>query len=81
MGANGAVRLLRLAENLEKILAIELFTAAQALDFRRPLKSSATIERVVKSYREIVPFINNDKIMYGEIAKSIDFVKKLKMNF
>jgi histidine ammonia-lyase len=81
MGANGAVRLLRLAENLEKILAIELFTAAQALDFRRPLKSSMAIEKIVRSYREKVPFINNDKIMYSEIAKSIEFVKNLKMNF
>ena len=40
MGANGATRLLRVAENLEKILAIELFTAIQALEFRRPLRSS-----------------------------------------
>jgi len=75
MGANGATRLLRVAENLEKILAIELFTAAQALEFRRPLRSSEYIEGFVKSFRESVPFIEDDKVMYGEIAKSIDFVR------
>ena len=53
MGANGATKLLRVAENLERIIAIELFTAAQALDFRRPLKSSDLIEKIMKSYRGI----------------------------
>ncbi len=75
MGANGATRLLRVAENLEKIIAIELFTAIQALDFRRPLRSSDFIEHIVKSYREALPFITDDKVMYTEIAKSIDFIR------
>jgi histidine ammonia-lyase len=75
MGANGATKLLRVAENLERILAIELFTAAQALEFRRPLRSSGVLEDVVKSFRETIPFINNDKVMYSEIEKSIDFLK------
>jgi histidine ammonia-lyase len=75
MGANGATKLLRVAENLEKILAIELFTSVQAFEFRRPLKSSLHIEEVVKSFRETVPFINDDKIMYPEIEKSIKFLR------
>jgi histidine ammonia-lyase len=75
MGANGATKLLRVAENLEKILAIELFTAVQALEFRRPLRSSELLEDLVKSFRESVPFINNDKVMYSEIEKSINFLK------
>jgi histidine ammonia-lyase len=75
MGANGATKLLRVAENLEKILAIELFTAIQALEFRRPLKSSELLETVVKSFREMVPFINDDKVMYPEIEKAISFLR------
>ena len=75
MGANGATRLLRIAENLEKLLAIELFTAAQALEFRRPLKSSRYIETIISAYRSRVLFIENDKLMYDEILKSIDFVR------
>jgi len=76
MGANGATKLLRVAENLEKIIAIELFTAIQALEFRRPLKSSDFIEKVVKSYRQTIPFIKDDKVMYGEIAESINFIRR-----
>ena len=77
MGANGATKLLRVAENLEKIIAIELFTAVQALEFRRPLRSSVLLEKVVKSFRQLIPFINDDKVMYPEIEKSIDFVRNL----
>ena len=77
MGANGATKLLRVAENLEKIIAIELFTAVQALEFRRPLRSSVLLEEVVKSFRQLIPFINDDKVMYPEIEKSIDFVRNL----
>ena len=75
MGANGATKLLRVAENLERILAIELFTAIQALEFRRPLKSSLVLEDVVKSFRKTVSFIDDDKVMYPEIEKSVNFLK------
>jgi histidine ammonia-lyase len=78
MGANGATRLLRVAENLERILAIELFTAIQALEFRRPLRSSDYIEKVVNSFRQSIPFITNDKVMYGDIARSIEFVRSFE---
>ncbi len=80
MGANGATKLLRIAENLEKILAIEFFTAAQALEFRRPLKSSPFIEGIIEAYRKKVSFINDDRIMYHEIAKTIDFIRGLSTN-
>lgn len=75
MGANGATRLLRVAENVESIIAIELFTAIQALEFRKPLKSSDFIEGVVKSYRETIPFVTNDIVMYSEIVKSKEFIR------
>jgi histidine ammonia-lyase len=75
MGANGATRLLRVAENLEKLLAIELFTAVQALEFRRPLRSSVHIEKIVTAYRERVLFIKNDMLMYDKIATSAEFIR------
>lgn len=75
MGANGATRLLRVTENLERILAIELFTAIQALEFRRPLRSSEYIENVVAAFRKSVRFITDDKVMYDDIARSIEFVR------
>ncbi len=80
MGANGATRLLRVAENLEKLLAIELFTAIQALEFRRPLRSSVHIEKVVAAYRKRVPFIKNDCLMYDKIASSVEFIRTFDLD-
>ena len=77
----GSTKALRVAENLERVLAIELLNAAQALEFRRPLKSSKTIEKFVAEYRKVVEFVNVDKVMYTEIAKSVDFVKNYPLKF
>lgn len=80
MGANGATRLLRVAENLERIIAIELFTAIQAIEFRRPLRSSEFLEDLIKEYRKTIPFIKNDKVMYTELAKSVEFIRNYNIN-
>ncbi|MBR6334369.1 MAG: histidine ammonia-lyase [Bacteroidales bacterium] len=74
MGANAATKCYLVVNNVEKILGIELFNAAQALEFRRPLKSSQFIEDFVAAYREFVPFVENDTYMHELIQKSIDFV-------
>ena len=75
MGANAATKLYKVVYNTEKVLAIELFNAAQALDFRRPLKSSPAIEAIYEEYRKIVPFLKEDQVMYTHIAHSIEFLR------
>lgn len=77
MGSNAATKLYRVVLNTERVLAIELFNAAQALEFRRPARSSATIERMVAEYRKRVPFIDNDSVMYPHIESSIQFLRAL----
>lgn len=77
MGANAATKCYRIVENLAKILGIELFNGSQALEFRRPLKSSEKIEAIVADYRKLVPFVQDDKFMQPEIEKSIKFVKTI----
>ena len=74
MGANAATKALRVMDNLERILAIELINASQAVEFRRPLKSSDFIEMFLKSYREEVPLIKNDRIFHYDIEKSVAFL-------
>ncbi len=74
MGANAATKCYRVVENVERVLAIELFNAAQALEFRRPLKSSASIEKFVLEYRKRVDFVDNDQVMYQHIRNSVDFI-------
>lgn len=77
MGANAAVKCFQVVENVEKILAIELMNAAQALDFRRPLKSSPVVEDFVKQFREHVPFVEEDQVMYLHINNAVNFLKRL----
>lgn len=79
MGANAAIKLYKVVLNTERVLAIELFNAAQALDFRRPLKSSPAVEAVHESYRKVVPFIVDDEVMYPHIAKSVEFLRGEKL--
>jgi len=76
MGANAAIKLKKVVDNVERVLAIELFNAAQALDFRRPLKSSPAIESLHAAYRQVVPFIEQDEIMFPHIARSIEFLQQ-----
>ena len=74
MGANAATKLHKIISNLQYIAAIELMNAAQALEFRRPLKSSPYIEHVMEEYRRHVPFVEDDVVMADYIAKTMDFL-------
>ncbi len=75
MGANAATKAWRVMENLEKILAIELLNAAQAIEFRRPLKSSPLIEDILLAYRKVVPFVDEDRLLYTDLENSRHFLK------
>jgi histidine ammonia-lyase len=74
MGANAATKCLKVLENTERVLAIELMNSAQALEFRRPLRSSKTIENLHSLFRKKVGFIENDKIMYKELDAALNFL-------
>ena len=74
MGSNAATKLYRVVENTRRVLAIELFNAAQALEFRRPLHTSPQLEAMVEEYRKEVPFIENDTVMYPYINASERFI-------
>ena len=80
MGANAATKTLRIMENLERILAIELMNASQALEFRRPLKSSDFLETFVSSYREEVPVVTEDRILHYDIENSVAFLHNLQID-
>lgn len=64
MGANAAIKLFRVMDNLEHILAIELMNAAQGVDFRQPVKTFPVLERFLSEYRKEVPFVKDDIVMY-----------------
>lgn len=75
MGANAATKLLKVVTNVEEIFSIELITAFQALEFRRPLKSSPIIEELYNNFRKEVPFVKDDVIMHDLLMQSKKFIK------
>lgn len=77
MGANAATKLYRVIENVYAIQGIELMNAAQALEFRRPLKSSKAVEELHAAYRKVVPFVSTDVYFHPFMEASKQFVKNL----
>jgi histidine ammonia-lyase len=74
MGANAATKLYRVVENVNRVLAIELMNAAQALEFRRPLKSSAKIENYISEYRKVVSRNTVDRYLSEDIHATLQFI-------
>ena len=79
MGANGATKALRIMDNLERILAIELMNASQAIAYRRPLQSSDFIELFLSAYREEVPLVAEDRILHYDIEKTVTFLNSFQI--
>lgn len=79
MGANASTKAFRVLENTERILAIELLNSAQALSFRRPLKSSAIIEKLFHDFRREVPFVMDDEVMHNLMINSVNFLKNIDL--
>lgn len=74
MGSNAATKLYQVVANTRRVLAIELFNAAQAIEFRRPLRTSPALEKWHAEFRRHVPFVENDRVMYPCIAAAVDFL-------
>ncbi|MDO1500452.1 histidine ammonia-lyase [Winogradskyella maritima] len=81
MGANAAVQAYQIIENCYSILGIEIFNATQALEFRRPLKSSQFIEQLINIYRDDIQFAPEDRIYHNDLEKSVLFLKNLQLDF
>ena len=64
-----------MVDNTRRVLAIELLNAAQALEFRRPLRTSPQLEAMVEDFRKNVPFIENDTVMYPYINAAEEFIR------
>lgn len=75
MGSISGRKLNRVLDNLEFILAIELLSACQAIEFRRPLKSSALLEYAHSYVRDHVSFAAEDRIFADDINKVAGIIK------
>ena len=79
MGANAATKCLKIMKNVERILAIELMNASQAISYRNPLKSSDFIEMFLKTYRASVPLLKEDRILHYDIENSVIFLNSFEI--
>ena len=75
MGSISGRKALHVIDNVEKILAIELLTATQAFEFRKPLKSGRILEEVHKLVREKVSFADQDRVFAEDIEKGIELIR------
>lgn len=79
MGANAATKAYRVVNNVYSILAIELLTATQAMAFRKPLKTSPALETLTDTFREHVPFIEEDRVLHDDIKKAEKFIREFAL--
>lgn len=77
MGANAATKCMRVLNNIERILAIELLTATQALAFRRPLKSSTIVENIYEDFRKKVSFNDSDRVLHNDMKQAVEFLQDI----
>lgn len=80
MGANAATKCLKVVENVETVLAIELLNASQAIEFRRPKKTSPFLESLLDSFRQSVPFVDEDRLLANDIHASIAFLQSFNVD-
>lgn len=80
MGANAATKCYKIIQNIEAVLGIELLNASQALFFRKPLKTSDFLETFLHTFRQDVPYMNEDKVLHNEMQKSIAFIKNISVD-
>ena len=75
MGANAATKCKRVIDNVEKVLAIELLTAVQAIEFKRPKKTSDYLEKIIAAFRKEISFNDADRILHDDMMKSVAFIR------
>ena len=79
MGANAATQCFRVVNNLEKVLAIELLSAAQALDYRRPMRSAPVLEEIVSAFRHKVSFNEKDRVLHTDMMEAVSFLRSTEI--
>jgi len=77
MGANAATKCYKVLDNLKTILGIEILNGTQALEFRRPLKSSPKLEAVLADFRQSVPNVKEDRWLHIDIKNARTFIESL----
>jgi histidine ammonia-lyase len=75
MGSIAALKLLTVFQNVEHVLAIEFLTAAQALDYRAPLRPGRGVEEAHITMRRVIPHRENDYIFQDELSRVLELIR------
>jgi len=78
-GANAGTKTYRVVENLERLLAIEFMTAAQAMEFRRPARTGSRLEEILARYRQVVPPLESDRVLSDDLHRTVHFLSTLNL--
>jgi histidine ammonia-lyase len=78
MGANAAIQAYQILENVERVLAIELLNASQALFFRNQ-KTSPFLSAILSSFRSEIPKVTEDRVLHNDIQEAIKFIQTLEL--
>jgi histidine ammonia-lyase len=76
MGANAATKCKRVIDNVEKVLAIELLSAVQAIEFRKPMKTSPQLQAIIDAFRKVVSFNEADRILHDDMKLVVEFIRR-----
>lgn len=75
MGTNAAIKIQRILQNTQYVLAIELMLGAQALDFKKGKRPGKGIQAAYNLIRSLVPYLKKDKVIYKDVEKIKEIVK------
>ena len=79
MGANAATKCLRVIDNVEKVLGVELLSAVQAMEYRRPMKSSPVLEEIISAFREKISFNEADRFLHDDMIAAVHFMRNFEL--
>jgi histidine ammonia-lyase len=80
MGANAATKCAKIMENIERVLAVELMTAAQALEFREKRQLGSFLSGLLETFRSHVPALTHDRILHDDMKASLNFIKNFEID-
>jgi histidine ammonia-lyase len=78
MGANAAIQAYQIIENVERILAIELLNASQAMFFRTK-KTAPFLSAMLSGFQSVIPKLTEDRVLHDDIQKAIKFIQTLEL--
>ncbi len=80
MGANAATKCYKVIQNVERVLAIELLNAAQAIEFRKPISTSVKLQTILTAYQSTVPNVTKDRYLHDDMVNSVRFLREYPLD-